>query len=229
VFLLDRQTGHLAMVSTNRAGRAGNGASYSGSVSANGRYVAFESQAGNLVSGDTDKATDVFVKDMTTGSVKRVGVSAAGKQFGGGAKAPSMSANGRYVTFSGQPSKGFAQVYVRDLRLKTTTLVTVGADGKPGNAGTFEATISGNGRYVSFSTGATNIAPGAPFFFNTYVRDLTTGTTTLASRTYTGAPITESTLDGQMTNAGLVFVSFAGNVVADTVGRTEQIYFRSLG
>jgi Tol biopolymer transport system component len=227
VFWLDRQTGRVAMVSANKTGQPGNGASDTGIVSANGRYVVFESQASNLVSGDTNKSEDVFVKDMTTGSVKRVGLTTAGHQFAGGASHPSMSTDGRYVTYSGQPSGAFAQVYVRDLSLKTTTLVSVGADGKPGNAGTFEATISGGGRYVSFSTGATNIVPGSPFFFNTYVRDLSTGTTGLASLTYTGAPIIESTLDGQVTDAGLAFVSFAGNVVADTVGRTEQVYFRT--
>ncbi len=228
VFRLDRQTGRVALVSASKAGVPGNGASDSGIVSADGRYVVFESQASNLVSGDTNNSADVFVKDMTTGTVKRVGLTTAGRQFGGGATDPSMSADGRYVTFSGQPSGGFAQVYVRDLKLRTTTLVSVGADGKPGNAGTFEATISGSGRYASFTTGATNIVPGSPFFFNTYVRDLATGTTILASRTWTGAPINESTLDGQMTDAGLVFVSFADNVVADTAGRTEQVYFRSL-
>ena len=227
VFRLDRQTGGLTLVSANASGQAGNGSSDTGIVSADGRYVTFESQASNLVAGDSNGSTDVFVKDLSTGAVQRVSVTNGGAQFGGGGSTPSMSADGRYVTFSGQPTNAFAQLYVRDRTAGTTTLVSVGADGKPGNTATFEGTISANGRYVGFGTGASNIVPGSPNFFNSYVRDLVTGHTTLASLTYTGAPNMESTLYPTMTNAGLVFVAFAAGVVPDAVGRQEQVYFRS--
>ena len=227
VFLLDRQTGGVTRVSVNASGQAANGSSDSGTVSADGRYVAFESQASNLVSGDSNSSMDVFVKDFSTGAVQRVSVTSGGAQFGGGGSAPSMSADGRYVSFSGQPTNALAQLYVRDRTAGTTTLVSVGTDGKPGNYATFQGTISANGRYVGFGTGATNIVPGSPNYFNSFVRDLVTGHTTLASLTYTGAPIMESTLYQTMTNAGLVFVAFAAGVVPDAVGRQEQVYFRS--
>ena len=233
VFLLDRRAGTLRLVSKTAAGVQGNGVSQTPVVSADGRYVAFESQASNLVPGDTNNAMDVFVKDMTTGAVQLVSVSNSGRQFDGGGSTGdgvdmSMSADGRYVTFVGQATNAVAQLYVRDRQSNTTRLVSVGADGKPGNSGTYEGSISPDGRHVAFTTGSTNIAPGAPPYFNTYVRDLVAATTTLASLTWTGAPITESTGELAMSNVGVCFQSYADNVVPDTVGRIGQIYFHSL-
>src|SRR5262249_45440389 len=161
-------------------------------------------------SGDTNDSTDVFVKDMTTGTVRLVSVTSSGQQFGWGGSTGdgvdmSMSADGRYVTFVGQQANAFGQLYLRDLGNNTTTLVSVGTDGQPGNSGTYEGSISPNGRYVAFNTGSTNIVAGAPNYFNSYVRDLTTGRTTLASLTWTGAPITESSGELAMSNVGLCF------------------------
>jgi Tol biopolymer transport system component len=233
VYLLDRQTGSLTLVSKTAAGTVGNGNSETPVVSANGRYVAFESQADNLVPGDTNNAMDVFVKDMTTGTVQRVSTTSSGQQFAGGGSTGDgvdmgMSADGRYVSFVGQAANANAQLYVRDRVNNTTTLVSVGSDGKPGNYGTYEGSISPNGRYVAFDTGSTNIVAGAPPYFNSYVRDLVTGTTTLVSVTWTGAPITESTGELAMSNVGVCFQSYANNVVQDTVGRIGQIYFHAL-
>ena len=233
VYLLDRQTGRLSLVSKTATGTAGNGNSQTPVVSADGRYVAFESQADNLVPGDTNNAMDVFVKDMTTGAVQRVSVTSSGQQFDGGGSTGDgvdmgVSADGRYVSFVGQTANANAQLYVRDRVNNTTTLVSVGSDGNPGNYATYEGSISPNGRYVAFDTGSTNIVAGAPFYFNTYVRDLVTGTTTLASVTWTGAPITESTGELAMSNVGVCFQSYADNVVQDTIGRIGQIYFHAL-
>lgn len=233
VFLLDRRTGGVTLVSRSAAGVPGNGNSQTPVVSADGRYVAFESQASNLVAGDTNDSPDVFVRDMTTGAVRRVSVTNSGKQFGGGGSTGdgvdmSMSADGRYVTFVGQATNALARLYVRDRTANTTRLVSAGTDGRPGNYGTYEGSISPNGRYVAFNTGSTNIVPGSPPYFNSYVRDLATVTTTLASVTWTGAPITESTGELAMSNAGVCFQSYASNVVQDTVGRIGQIYFHPL-
>jgi Tol biopolymer transport system component len=233
VYLLDRQTGSLKVVSQSAAGALGDGNSQTPVISANGQYVAFESQAANLVPGDTDNAMDVFVKDMTTGAVQLVSVTNSGRQFGGGGSTGDgvdmgMSADGRYVTFVGQATNANAQLYIRDRLLKTTKLISVGADGKPGDHATYEGSLSPNGRYVAFTTGSTNIVPGSPPYFNSYVRDLVTGTTTLASVTWTGTPITESTGELATSNIGVCFQSYANNVTQDTAGRTGQIYFHPL-
>ena len=233
VYLLDRQTGSLKLVSDTAAAVPGNGNSQTPVVSANGQYVAFESQASNLVPGDTNNAMDVFVKNMTTGAVQLVSVTNSGQEFDGGGSTGdgvdmSMSADGRYVMFVGQATNANAQLYVRDRTLNTTTLISVGADGKPGDYATYEGSISPNGRYVAFNTGSSNIVPGSPPYFNSYVRDRVAGTTTLASVTWTGAAITESTGELAMSNVGVCFQSYASNVVQDTVGRIGQIYFHPL-
>jgi hypothetical protein len=106
VFLLDRQTDTLTRISTNAAGQQANGQNWTPMIAANGRYVAFASNASNLVAGDTNNAADVFRKDLQTGEVVRVSVSAAGAQgtstvIGGalGARFPAISADGRFVAF----------------------------------------------------------------------------------------------------------------------------------
>jgi Tol biopolymer transport system component len=230
VFLVDRQAGTVKLVSTSASGAQGNGVSENPQISSDGRYVAFESQATNLVAGDGNGSMDVFVKDMTTGAVQLVSVTNAGKSFNGGGSTGdgtdmSMSADGRYVGFVGQTTTAVAQLYVRDRVAGTTTLVSTGAGGKPGNYATFEGAISPDGHHVVFNSGSSNIVSGAPPYFNTYVRDLVAGTTTLVSLTWTGAPITESTGEAAISNVGVCFQAYAANVVQDTVGRIGQIYF----
>src|SRR5262249_49419923 len=79
VFVKDRQTGIIERVSVSSAGEQGNGDSYSSALSSDGRYVAFYSEASNLVSGDTNGSVDTFVKDRLTGIVERVSVTSAGE------------------------------------------------------------------------------------------------------------------------------------------------------
>ncbi len=91
--------GVITRVSTDAAGGQGNAGSFSPSISADGRYVAFYSYASNLVPGDTNGAGDIFVKDTLTGATARVSTDAAGGQGNVGSYNPSISADGRYVAF----------------------------------------------------------------------------------------------------------------------------------
>src|SRR5204862_5768912 len=106
VFLKDLQTGDLTRISTNSTGDQATGVpgwsagSDAPRISADGRYVAFLSDATNLVSGDTNRAQDVFLKDVQTGAVIRVSESSAGTQATSTSFAPTLSADGRYVAFS---------------------------------------------------------------------------------------------------------------------------------
>jgi len=99
VFVRDRQTGRTMRVSVASDGAQGNGHSFSPSISADGRYVAFYSYADNLVAGDTNSCYDVFVRDRQTGRTTRVSVASNGKQGNGSSDYPSISADGRYVPF----------------------------------------------------------------------------------------------------------------------------------
>ncbi|MCA9140606.1 MAG: S8 family serine peptidase, partial [Planctomycetales bacterium] len=97
IFVYDRTTGLFERVSVSASGSQGNGIFDSPSVSADGRYVAFESFGNNLVPGDTNSGYDIFVYDRATGSIERVSVSESGSHGNGFSGNHSMSADGRYV------------------------------------------------------------------------------------------------------------------------------------
>ncbi len=91
-------------VSVSAAGLEGSDASKEPSISANGRLVAFSSSADNLVPGDTNAESDVFVHDLRTGQTTRVSVDSAGQEGNNPSSSPSISANGRFVAFSSSAS-----------------------------------------------------------------------------------------------------------------------------
>jgi len=167
VFVHDRQTGQTTRVSVATGGGQANGNSYGPSISADGRYVAFESDATNLVSGDTNFSTDVFVHDRQTGQTTRVSVASDGTQANGQSSKPSISADGRYVAFmsfadnlvSMYPGPA-PRIYVHDRQTGQTTLVSVASDGTPADFGAFYPSISADGRYVAFRSNASNLVSG---------------------------------------------------------------------
>ncbi len=99
IFVYDRTTRSIERVSVSDAGVEGNSTSFSPSLSADGRYVTFNSTANNLVPGDNNGVFDIFVYDRTTGSIERVSVSDAGVEGNSFSYTPAISADGRYVTF----------------------------------------------------------------------------------------------------------------------------------
>jgi Tol biopolymer transport system component len=227
VFIHDGSTRTTTLVSRKHDGTQVTEDSLAYDLSNDGRFVAFESR-GTYTSGDTNNALDAFVKDLRTGAVERVSVSNSEKQFGSGGSAPSMSADGNLVAFSGGPANTLPQVYVRNRAAKATALVSANIHGKPGNRSSFAASISANGRYVAFGTGADEMAPGpGTDFFDLYVRDLRTKTTVMASITSSGTPIQQSTGFGAMCDTGVAFYSAYPMVMPDS-DTNQQIYFRSL-
>ena len=171
VFVHDRQTGQTTRVSVSSDGtQANNGAIYP-SISADGRYVAFESNSTNLVSGDTNSVTDIFVHDRQTGQTTRVSVSSDGTQANGGpgwsGNPSSISADGRYVAFhsyadnlvSGDTNSA-TDIFVHDRQTGVTTRVSIASDGTQANGFSASPSISADGRYVAFMSGATNLVSG---------------------------------------------------------------------
>jgi hypothetical protein len=157
VFRHDNLTGQTVLVSTAINGLPGDGVSGAGSVSISpdGRFIAFTSEADNMVSGDSNAQDDVFVRDMTLGLTTRVSVTTGGAQGSAESSNPSISADGRFVAFSsfaalvaGLPPADEPRILVRDLGRSTTTLIS-GA-GSPAYTDAEEPTITADGRYVSF-------------------------------------------------------------------------------
>ena len=173
------------------------------SVSANGRFVAFYSDADDLVPNDTNGFGDVFVRDLVAGTNILVSVNTKGTASGDGLSTdPAISSNGQYVVFTssadnlGPGGTNARNVFIRDLQAGATALVSVSTDGvNPGNGDSFLPIISADGRYVLFHSGASNLAAGSVSGENLFFRDLQTGTTYVL--TSGGVSSASMTPDGQ--------------------------------
>src|SRR5207244_12140896 len=219
VFVKDLQTGNLVLVSNGLGGAQANSASSGQDISADGRFVAFASHASNLVAGDTNGFQDVFVKDLSTGALTRVSTATNGAQANSTCLAPSISGDGRYVTFVSiadnlvPGDSAHTDAFVKDLLTGATTLVSTNSAGVAGNGTSIAASISADGRYVVFKSDASNLVAndnnGAPDLFR---KDLQTGATVLVSAAADGA-----LSDADATNHGIFVLngSSLGGVSAD--------------
>ena len=185
VFLRDRQNGTTELISVDSNGVQGDNGSFKSALSADGRFVVFDSFASNLVAGDTNTWSDVFVRDRQNGTTERVSVRTSGKQGNDGSNRASISADGRFVAFTSFASNlvttdtnGTWDIFVRDRQNGTTELVSVDSAGVQGDLTSIKPMISSDGRFVAFSSDATNLVPGdTNGVQDVFVRDLLTGTT----------------------------------------------------
>jgi len=214
VFVHDRQTSTTSRVSVASDGTQGNGLSQASSLSADGRYVVFQSVANNLVLSDTNNNADIFVHDRQSLSTILVSVASDGTQGNSFSTTPSISADGRYVSFGSNASNlvsgdtnDLTDVFVHDLQTSATTLVSVASDGTQGRDISQTSSISADGRYVFFNSSATNLVSGdTNGFTDVFVHDRQTSVTTLVS------VATDGTQGGGASSG--VFVSADGRYVA---------------
>lgn len=194
VFLRDRWSDSTVLVSTNFMGLGGgNGNSINGVISTNGQFVAFQSDANDLLPGDTNGASDIFLRDLHAGTTELISVAPDGSWGNDVSTDPAITPDGRYVAFVSEASNlvpgdtnGIADVFVRDTVAQTTTLVSVGAQSFSTSvyldAIMSTPVITPDGRYVAFFSTATNLVPGQTNTFgDIYLRDLVAGTTTWVS------------------------------------------------
>ena len=153
-------TGTTTRVSVDSNGNEANFASYgTPSVSADGRYVAFHSDASNLVAGDSNNERDVFVRNTVAGTTIRVSDGFEDTD----SHSPAISGDGRYIAFSSFNTNTMSDfaVFVRDTVAGTTTRVSADSSGNPANGDSYVPAISADGRYIAFPSVATNLVPGA--------------------------------------------------------------------
>lgn len=184
------------LVSVNNSSIQGNQASDDPVVSADGRFVAFSSDADNLVPGDTNGYRDVFVRDRFLNITERVSISTSGQEGNYYSYEPAVSADGRYIVFTSFASNlvaggvppGQSQLYVRDRLLGITELLSISPNGSPGDGFSQSGSISADGRYVAFISSSTNlmITPTSGSF-EVYVRDMISGVTERVSVSYDGS------------------------------------------
>lgn len=189
VFVHDRQTGVTQRVSVRSDGTQADSYSYYGDISPDGRYVAFASNATNLVSGDSNDQEDIFVHDIQTGETQRVSIASDGTQANGDSFYPSISTDGLFVAFESDASNlvsedtnNIRDVFVHDLQTGQTERVSVAGDGTQGNNPSEGASISGDGRYVAFLSSSNNlVSEDNNGWADIFVHDRDTGGTELVS------------------------------------------------
>lgn len=220
----------MELVSVSSGGVEGNNSSGASSVSADGRYIAFQSLATNLVSPDTS-SSQIFVRDRQASTTTLVSAGPGGAYGDSNSYDPSISPDGRYIGFESPatnlvgPASSGNQVFVRDTQEGTTTLASVDANGVQGNGDSYNAS-SGNG-YIAFQSNATNLVSPASSGNQIFVRDIQAGTTILVSENAGGDPCDGYSSDPSISPDGryVSFESWSTNLVSPpTTSSYSQIF-----
>jgi len=221
-------------VSVSSSGVQGTLDSERSAISFDGRWVAFDSHAANLVGMDTNLCADVFVRDLQSGTTERVSLSSSGKQGNDGSFHPAISADGRYVAFESAATglvsadtNSSDDIFVRDRQTGTTERVSVDSSGVQANGDSDFPAISADGRYVAFSSIASNLVTGdTNFAFDVFVHDRQTGTTELASVDSAGTHANGTSEFPALSADGrfVEFDSYASNLVAGDLNGTADVF-----
>ena len=240
VFVHDLQTSTIERVSVAGDGTQGNGTSKNPSISSDGRFVAFWSFAGNLVSGDTNAVADIFVRDRQTAETTRISVSTGGSQGASASDYPSISADGRFVAFQSvawnlvaEDTNNKWDAFIHDRQTGETTRVSIASDGMQGNGDSGYPSISSDGRFVVFESTANNLVTGdTNAAKDLFIHDRQTSITERVSVSgdgtqandlcgYSNCPSSVST-DGRF----VAFQSRANNLVAEDTNDWTDVFVR---
>ena len=222
-FAHDRVSGTTVRVSVAGDGAQGNGDSARPVISGDGRLVAFESAATNLVAGDAGKGRGIFVRDLANGSTTRVGVGLR----------PSISDDGRWVAFNSdaalvpEDDNHSSDVYVRDLASGVTARVSVASGGVQVSGGSYSPSLSADGRVVAFWSSAADLVPGdTNGVDDVFVHDRATGTTTRVSVAGDGTQANRLSTDPDVSPDGrwVAFWSSATILVPGDTNRAADVF-----
>jgi len=221
VFLKDTQTGETKRISTDAAGAQGDRESKHPAISADGRFVAFNSGASNIVPGDSNGMSDIFIKDTRTGAVTLASSGTGGERGDDYSDDPAISADGRFVAFMSDASNlvaddtnGRTDIFLKDMQTGALVRVSTDASGGQGNdtSGFGSLAISVDGRYVAFDSGAANLVPGDENGKrDIFLKDTQTGAVSLVSTDAAGAQGTEDSYKSVTLSADVRLVSFSSD------------------
>lgn len=238
IFVKDLTTGVLSLASSSAGGESGNSSSLSPAISADGTKVGFHSNASNLTPSDQDFIPDVLVKDLTSGSIALASVNAGGVKGNDTSASPALSADGTTVVFRSGASNLVSEdfdaaddIYVKDLSTGELILVSTSTDGSKSNSGSFFPDITNGGTRVAFESFATDLDPDDqdedP---DIYVKDLSTGILTLASRNDAGEKGNFGSVNAALSGDGgkIGFVSSATNLDPADGDTIPDVYVKDL-
>jgi Tol biopolymer transport system component len=235
VYLRDRVLGTTVRVSVDATGREGDGDSGGGSISGDGRFIAYATRARNLLPAGTSTESGLLVHDRVTGATTSVDNDPDGNAFSGGAVQPAISVDGRFVAFTAYESMdpdGLyppAQVYLHDRTTGETELVSVAMRGGPGNDQSEMPQVSADGRYVAFTSVASDLVGGdTNAVDDVFLRDRVAHTTVRMSRSVAGYQGNRLSSYPQITPDGryVTFTSLADNLVPDDRNFASDIFVR---
>ncbi|MCW2282821.1 VCBS repeat-containing protein [Rhodoblastus acidophilus] len=242
VFVKDLKTGDIALVSTASDGSKGNGGSNGGVFSPDGTKIAFNSSASNLVAGDTNGVTDLFIKDLTTGATTRISTASDGGQANDSTyDPPDFSSDGTKIVFDSDASNLVAgdtnnapDVFLKDLTTGAITRVSTGADGSQ-LPGSFGHSLSPDGSKIAFISYAGAIDYTHPFWWlstpsQIFVKDLATGELTCVSTSADGTQSNGRCSDAIFSPDGtkIAFGSDATNLVANDASGSDDFFVKDL-
>ncbi|MFN8017050.1 MAG: DUF4214 domain-containing protein [Acidimicrobiales bacterium] len=237
IFVRDRWSNTVERISVSSAEAGGNSFSDLPSISDDGRYVVFESDASNLVANDTNGAYDVFLRDRLAGTTTRVSVTSTGGQVNAPSYGATISGDGSTVGFfTAQdgvvPTDTNANfdVYVRDLKAKVTERVSVDSSEQGKSASSQDVSLSDDGKRVAFRSAGELDGGQAGANEDVYVRDRTAGTTTIVdvsssevlANQSAGWPLISG--DGKV----VVFASLANDLVPSDTNAKSDVFRRNL-
>jgi Tol biopolymer transport system component len=234
IFVHDRDAKSTERVSVASNGVQGNDDSFLRlAISADGRFVAFYSEASNLVNDANGHIEDIFVHDRITGTTTCTSIDSSGNQGGNFSDYPSMSANGRFVAFLSWSTlvtddyNAVGDVYVHDRETSITTRVSVHSDGTEANAPSYHPSISADGRYVAFHSAASNLVDyDTNGYRDVFVHDRQTQTTTLVSVDSNGLQGNNYSIDPSISPDGgkVAFCSLAHNLVSADANEIDDVF-----
>lgn len=234
VYVRDLLLGTTRCASLNQFGQPGDRDSFSGSISADGNRVAFESEATNMLFWDTNNHNDVYVRDFAANSIARASTTWNGLEGNAGSMRPSISPDGLFVAFESQASNLVNgdtnyqnDIFLRDLAGGFTHRISVSSTGGQGNMRSFEPQFSGNGRYVCFMSEATTMIPGdTNNFTDVFVRDLQAYQTLRVSRGRMTSQVQNHCRNARISSTGrfVVFENDANNLVLDDFNGCSDVF-----
>ncbi len=236
VFVRDRLSGTTERVSISSLGSEGDSGSYSPTLSSDARYVAFYSHATDLVFGDLNTCDDCFVRDRLLGVTERISVATSGLEGNDSSQYPAVSGDGRFVAFMSLASNlvqgdsnGTWDVFVRDRAINTTIRVSVDSAGVQASGASTIAGMSSDGRYIIFSSLASNLVPGdTNASADAFVYDRNTGITERISVSSSGAQGNAPSIPLSLSDDGrfISFRSTATNLVPGDTNSASDVFLR---